>query len=264
MKISNGDVVVITGASKGIGKATAIEFAKRGCRVALLARDEDLLQKVRQEISDMGANAMAVTCDVSNEKNCHSAIQKVLSSWGKIDVLVNNAGYGHYSTIEDIDTESLEKIFKTNLFGAMWCIQAVLPSMKKAARGHIVNISSIIGKRSFPYMGAYCSSKFALTALDESLGVELKKHKIGVSLVCPGYTATDFQKNAKTSGERPNQRQQHGMKPPRVAKAIYCAVRWNKRRTMLTPDGKLLLFMNKISPSFVDFVFSIMFKEKRT
>lgn len=260
MKISPGDVVVVTGASRGIGRETAIEFAKKGCRVALLARDEALLEKVKKEISDLRSNAMVVPCDVSVESECHAAIKKVVSSWGRVDILINNAGYGHYSSVEDMDTKSLEQIFKTNLFGAMWCIQAAIPFMKEKKRGHIVNISSIIGKRAFPFMSAYCSSKFALTALDESLGLELKPYKIGVSLVCPGYTSTEFQKNAKTSGERPNLRQQLGMKPARVAKAIVCAVRWNKRRTHLTADGRLLLFMNKISPSFVDFIFSKMFK----
>ena len=99
MKISPGDVVVVTGASRGIGRETAIAFAKKGCRVALLARDETLLEKVKKEISDLRSNAMVVACDVSVESECHSAIKKVASTWGKIDVLINNAGDGQYSVI---------------------------------------------------------------------------------------------------------------------------------------------------------------------
>ena len=205
---------------------------------------------------------MVVSCDVSKESDCFAAIELVHSSWERIDVLVNNAGYGHYSTIERLDSPGMDKIIRTNLFGPIWCIQAVLPFMKPKKRGHIVNVSTIISKRAFPHMGAYCMSKFALTGMDESLGLELKPYGIGVSLLCPGYTATEFQQNAALTGELPNLQQKLGMKPATVGKAIVRAVECNIRRTHLTIDGKLLLLINKISPSFVDFIFSIMFKEK--
>lgn len=264
MNLQPQDVVVITGASRGIGKAAAIEFAKKGCFVALLARDVSKLQETKSEVESFGGKAMVVECDVSKESDCKAAMNKVLDTWKKIDVLVNNAGYGHYSVIEKLDTPSMDRIIRTNLFGPIWCIQAVLPSMKAKRRGHIVNISTVISKRAFPHMGAYCMSKFALTGMDESLGLELKNYGIDVSLVCPGYTATEFQQNAATTGERPNLRQQLGMKPKQVGEAIVSAVEKNKRRTILTMDGRMLLLANKISPSFVDWVFSIMFKEKTT
>lgn len=264
MNLAPHDVVVVTGASRGIGKAAAIAFAQKGCNVALLGRDVAKLEETRQEVENHGVKAMVVSCDVSKESDCFSAMEKILAAWKKIDVLVNNAGYGHYSLIEKLDTASMEKIIRTNLFGPIWCLQAVLPSMKANRRGHIVNISTIISKRAFPHMGAYCMSKFALTGMDESLGLELKKYGINVSLVCPGYTATEFQQNAALTGERPNLQQKLGMKPKTVGNAIVRAVEKNIRRTHLTIDGKLLLLVNKISPSFVDFVFSIMFKEKTT
>ncbi len=262
MKLENGDVVIITGASRGIGRAAALAFAKKGCSVALLARDVSKLDQVKKEVEALGAKAMVVSCDVSKESDCFAAIELVHSSWNRIDVLVNNAGYGHYSPIEKLDTQSMDKIIRTNLFGPIWCTQAVLKFMKLKKRGHIVNISTIISKRAFPQMGAYCMSKFALTGMDESLGLELKPYGINVSLVCPGYTATEFQQNAALTGERPNLQQKLGMKPATVGKAIVRAVECNVRRTHLTIDGKLLLLVNKISPSFVDFVFSLMFKEK--
>jgi short-subunit dehydrogenase len=264
MNLAPHDVVVVTGASRGIGKAAAIAFAQRGCDVALLGRDIAKMEETRREVESHGVKAMVVSCDVSQESDCFSAMEKVIAQWKKIDVLVNNAGYGHYSLIEKLDTPSMEKIIRTNLFGPIWCLQAVLPSMKANKRGHIVNISTIISKRAFPHMGAYCMSKFALTGMDESLGLELKPYGINVSLVCPGYTATEFQQNAALTGERPNLQQKLGMKPKTVGKAIVRAVEKNIRRTHLTIDGRLLLFVNKISPSFVDFVFSIMFKEKTT
>jgi short-subunit dehydrogenase len=262
MKLNPQDVVVITGASRGIGRAAAIEFAKKKCRVAILARDTSKLNEVKLEIERSGGEAMVVPCDVSNERDCFSAMDQVINTWGRVDVLLNNAGYGHYGNIEKLDTPGMEKIIRTNLFGPIWCTQAVLPSMKKNQRGHIVNISSIIGRRAFPHMGAYCMSKFALAGMDESLGHELKHYGINVSLVCPGYTATEFQQNAALSGKRPDLRQKLGMKPETVAKAIVKAVECNIRRTNLTMDGKFLLLVNKISPSFVDYIFSKMFKEK--
>ncbi len=261
MKLDSSTVVVITGASRGIGKEAAELFAKKGCQVALLARDENLLQGVQREIESQGGKAMVIGCDVSKEAECFGAIQKVIQAWGKIDVLVNNAGYGHYSSIENLDTNALDQIIKTNLFGAFWCTKAVIPPMKKQQRGHIVNISTVISKRAFPFMGAYCMSKFAMTGFDESLGLEVLPYGINVSLVCPGYTQTEFQKNAKTSGQRPNLRQQKGMQPYQVGEAIVSAVEKNKRRTILTFDGNLLLLLNKISPSFVDFFFQRYFSK---
>ncbi|MCC7460080.1 MAG: SDR family oxidoreductase [Proteobacteria bacterium] len=262
MRIRDQDIVIITGASRGIGKAAAIEFGKKKCRVDILARDSSKLNEVKTQIESAGGQAMVVNCDVSNENDCFSAIEQVINTWGSVDILVNNAGYGHYGNIENLDTPGMEKIIRTNLFGPIWCTKAVLPTMKKNQRGHIVNISTIISKRAFPHMGAYCMSKFALTGMDESLGLELKKYGVGVSLVCPGYTATEFQQNAALSGQRPDLRQKLGMKPETVGKAIVKAVECNIRRTTLTLDGKFLLLMNKISPSFVDYIFSKMFKEK--
>ncbi len=262
MKLHHGDVVVITGASRGIGRATALAFAKKGCLIALLARDISKLDQVKSEVESLGTKAMVVSCDVSKESDCFSAIDQVQTHWGKIDVLINNAGYGHYSTIEQLDTVGMDKIIRTNLFGAIWCIQAVLPWMKSKKRGHIVNVSTIISKRAFPHMGAYCMSKFALTGMDESLGLELRKYGIHVSLVCPGYTSTEFQQNSTLTGKRPHLRQKLGMKPETVASKILKAVECNIRRSHLTFDGKFLLLINKISPSFVDFIFSRLFKEK--
>ena len=260
MHIEPNQVVVITGASRGIGRETALEFADRKCRVALLARDQPLLEQLCSVIETRGGQAIVIPCDVSHEKDCFESIQKVVDHWGTVDILVNNAGYGHYGAIENLDTKSLEQIFKTNLFGALWCTQAVIPFMKKQKRGHIVNVSTVISKRAFPYMGAYCMSKFAMTGFDESLRLELEPYGIDVSLVCPGYTKTEFQQNAKVSGSKPNMREQKGMVPKEVAEAICHAVEHNKSRTILTKDGKLLLLMNKISPSFVDSFFRRYFK----
>ena len=149
------------------------------------------------------AKHKALSAMYQTKSRAYDSIQKVQEVFGRIDVLVNNAGYGHYASVEELDTESLENIIKTNLFGSFWCAKAVIPFMKEQKLGHIVNVSTVISKRAFPYMSAYCMSKFAMTAFDESLRLELKPFSIGVSLVCPGYTKTDFHTSARSSGKKP-------------------------------------------------------------
>src|ERR1043166_1191262 len=170
MKIDLSTVVAITGASRGIGRAAAISFAKRGAKIALLSRNNKKLEEVAKELP---TESFVIPVDVSNETSAKSAIKKVVDHFGKIDVLVNNAGYGHYSKIENLSTSDLDQIFHTNLYGSLWCTQAVLPDMKKRKSGHIVNVSTIISRRSIPFMSAYCMTKFAMNAMDEALRLEL-------------------------------------------------------------------------------------------
>ena len=252
MRINKNTVVAITGASRGIGRAAAIEFAKRGAKVVLLARDKARLDEVAQRVAETGGEALALACDVSREHDCHDWVSKTLLRFSRIDVLVNNAGFGHYADVESLTTESLEQIFKTNLYGAIWCTQAVLPHMKERKSGHIVNISTVISIHSIPFMTAYCMSKFAMNAFDEGLRVEVKRFGINVSLVCPGLTATDFQSNTVRLGFEPFMKNRHGMSAARVGKAIVRAVEHRRKRTYLTAGGKTLVFMHKLAPGFVD------------
>src|SRR5262245_45687527 len=144
MLIDKNSVVAITGASRGIGRAAAISFAKRNAKVALLSRDQQRLEAVAKELP---SKSVVIPCDVSNEASAKAGIQKALDYFGRIDVLVNNAGYGHYSKIENLTTSDLDQIFHTNLYGSLWCTQAVLPQMKQRKFGHIVNVSTIISRR---------------------------------------------------------------------------------------------------------------------
>src|SRR5205823_2634916 len=140
--------------------------------------------------------------------------------------------------------------------------QAVLPEMKKRRSGHIVNISTIISRRSIPFMSAYCMTKFAMNAMDEALRLELKKYGIGVSLVCPGLTSTDFQTNAEKIQFEPLMKSSDGMPAKKVGEAIYKAVRCNRRVTPLTFSGKSLWMINKFFPSVVDRIIYKMYGNK--
>jgi short-subunit dehydrogenase len=252
MQIDSSKVVAITGASRGIGRAAAIEFAKKGAKVVLLSRDLERMNGVEGEVRKAGSEALSIPCDVSKEHECRRWVPQVIERFGRVDVLINNAGYGHYSSIENLTTDNLRQIFDTNLMGSIWCAQAVIPEMRKRGEGHIVNVSTIISRRAIPYMSAYCMTKFAMNAFDESLRLELRHSGVGVSLVCPGLTATDFQMNAKKSGAKPPRENTAGMTAEKVGKAILKAVERNKRRTFLTTSGRILLFLNKVSPVFVD------------
>ncbi|MEZ4704434.1 MAG: SDR family oxidoreductase [Bdellovibrionota bacterium] len=252
MKLHEQSVIVITGGSKGIGKACALELAPLGCTLILLARNASDLEKTKQECEALGAKTYTKVCDVSNQEACKAVLETIVNEMGRIDVLINNAGYGHYSKVEDLSTEDLHRIFDTNLYGALWCTQSVLPSMKKAGRGHIVNVSTILSHRSIPFFSAYSMTKFALNALTESLRSEVAPYGIGVSLICPGLTQTDFQTNAKKNQFHPPISSRHGMDPKKVAKSIRKAIEKNCKRVLFTGAGIALVWINRLCPGFCD------------
>jgi len=217
--------------------------------------------RVADQIREIGSEALIVPTDVSKQENCMNLAQKTLDHWGHTDVLVNNAGYGHYASIENLETQDLEKIFKTNLFGSFWCTKAFLPHMKKRKAGHIVHVSTVISKRSMPFMTAYCMTKFAMNALYEGLRLELRPYGICASLVCPGLTATDFQMNAGKEGYSPPIQSQGGMSAKKVGKIILKAVEQNKRRVSLTFSGRILLAFQRVSPFLVDEILHLVFSK---
>lgn len=262
MNINESSVVIITGASRGIGREAAIACAKKGAKVVLASRDQAKMQALSEEIKSFGGQALVVPTDVSKEADCKSLVEKTLAAYGHIDVLVNNAGFGHYASVENLKNEDLDAIFKTNLYGAIWCIQSVLPHMKSRKRGHIVNVSTIISKRSVPFMSAYCMTKFAMTGMDEALRLELRPFGIGVSLVCPGMTHTDFQTNSGKIGFAPPISNESGMSPKKVGETILHAIENNRRRVYLTLSGKLLVYLQRLCPAIVDEILFLMYSRQ--
>lgn len=255
-----GAVVIITGASSGIGWATAKLFAQQGARLALVARSADRLLRLAEEIKTAGGEALPLPTDVADREAVYAMVRQVMDQWNRVDILINNAGQGYYAAVQDIHPKDFEHVMAINLYGPLYAIQAVVPHMEKQGGGQIVNVSSVVGKRAIPCMGAYCATKFAMNALTEALRVEVRPKRIRVTLVAPGRTDTPFFDNSLSvkgikllSGRR-------GMTPEVVAHHILRACVKQKREVTLTLSGKLLIWMNIFWPSLVDRILGFMFR----
>ena len=183
-------VVLITGASSGIGRALAVAWARRGARVALLARRAEALEDVAGAVEAAGGRAYAVVADVRKSEAVKAAVELVEREWGRVDVLVANAGVGEITRVQDFPVEKAREVFETNVVGAMNSVAAVLPGMLERGDGQLVAISSLAAYRGLPGSGAYCASKAALSTFFESLRVELRPSNIYVTTIHPGFIDT--------------------------------------------------------------------------
>ncbi len=193
MEIS-GKIVVVTGASMGIGEAIARIFADYGAKVVLLSRDAARAEAARARIGHT-ENTIAMSCDVRNREEIDRVLGLTLHHFGRVDVWVNNAGYGMQDSVASMSMKACRDMFETNLFGAIECMQAVAPLMRQEGSGTIINISSVVGYISLPYQAAYSASKHAMNAMGHAARVELRRDGIHVMTVCPGYIPTHFQEN---------------------------------------------------------------------
>ncbi|GAP97984.1 SDR family NAD(P)-dependent oxidoreductase [Leptolyngbya sp. NIES-2104] len=185
-------VAIVTGASSGIGEATAIALAVAGVKVALAARRVDRLTTLSQQIQDQGGTVMAIETDIADEVQVRNLVQKVQTNWGQIDILINNAGVMLLGPIDGADTEDWRRMINVNVLGLMYATHAVLPVMKAQKSGHILNISSVAGRVVQPYGAVYCATKFAVGAFSESLRQQVSSDNIRVTIVEPGVVATEL------------------------------------------------------------------------
>jgi short-subunit dehydrogenase len=190
--MSEGRVVAITGASAGIGRATALRMARQGCAIAACARRGDRLDTLGREIGAGGGRALTIVADVTSELEMASFVERTMERFGRLDVMMCNAGFGVYGAIDDISADQMRKLMDVNYFGTFYAARAALPVFRKQGRGHIVIVSSIVGKRGVPYVGAYSATKFAQVGMAECLRSELAGSRIHVSVVCPISTTTEF------------------------------------------------------------------------
>lgn len=192
MQNLKGKNAIITGAGRGIGRATAIAFAKEGINVGLVGKTIENLEKVAKELEPYGVNVSAAVCDVADMESVNAAIDHIKSEFDSIDILINNAGIAKFGKFLELSPEDFKKMIDVNLMGVYYVTRAVLPTMIEQQSGDIINISSTAGQRGGPVTSAYSASKFGVIGLSESLMQEVRKHNIRVSTLTPSTVATDL------------------------------------------------------------------------
>lgn len=192
MRSLKDKVVIVTGASRGVGRATALLFAEHGARVVATARSEEQLATLAREIAEKGGQVTTVRTDVTKIDDCNALAQAALQRFGAVDVLVNNAGVGWIAPLLEHDVAQWHRVIDTDLNGVFYCTRAVLPSMIERKSGHIINISTVLGKRAGPNWGAYVPVKFALTGFSEMVQLEVRDHRIKVTTVYVGGVDNSF------------------------------------------------------------------------
>ena len=192
MQNLKGKTALITGAARGIGRATAIAFAKEGINLGLLGRTSANLEKVTKELEEYGVEVTMAVADVSDNESVIAAVNHIKSELGPIDILINNAGIGKFGKFLELSPEEFKNIIDVNLMGVYYVTRAVLPEMIDRKSGDIINISSTAGQKGGPITSAYSASKFGVLGLTESLMLEVRKHNIRVSALTPSTVATDL------------------------------------------------------------------------
>ena len=260
-------VVLITGASSGIGKSLAEEFASRGAHVVLGARQYVKLCEIADAIiNKYKVKALAIQLDVTQESDCKDFINQALFSMGRIDVLVNNAGISMRALFNDLDLQVLKQIMDINFWGTVYCTKYALPELLKA-QGSVIGVSSIAGYKGLPGRTGYSASKFAMNGFLESLRVENLKTGLHVMTACPGFTASNIRnvalnKDAVSQGET-SMDEGKMMTSEEVAKIIADGLQKRKRDLVMTGQGKLTVFLQKFLPALLDkLVYNVFAKEK--
>ncbi|MGN6398469.1 MAG: SDR family oxidoreductase [Mucilaginibacter sp.] len=265
----NDKVIVITGASSGIGKSLAHEFAKRGANLVLGARHFVNLCAITQKLEqEFHIKAVAVQCDVTIEEDCKALISQALITFGKIDVLVNNAGISMRALFKDTDLKVLKSVMDVNFWGTVYCTKYAMPEILKT-RGVIVGVSSIAGYKGLPGRSGYSASKFAMNGFLDALRVENLKTGVHILTACPGFTASNI-RNTALDKEGNEQREstlneEQMMSSQEVARRIVNGVEKRKRTLIMTGEGKLTVLIGKLFPALLDgLVYNKLAKERNS
>ena len=260
-------VIIITGASSGIGKALAFSLAKNGNKLVLSGRNKGKLNAVLQEINADNISAISIVTDVCKVQDCKNLINKCITQFGRIDVLINNAGISMRGLFNESDLEVIQKVMNTNFWGAVFCTKYALPYLLQS-NGSLVGVSSIAGYIGLPERSAYSASKFAMNGFLESIRSENKDNDLHVLIACPGFTSSNIRKAALTKDGTPQKEsprnEQKMMTAEEVARKIICAIDCKKDILILSTNGKLAVWLNRFFPKLAKrLVFNHFKKEKQ-
>ena len=251
---------IVTGASSGIGRATAVALARKGYSLLLAARRPERLEQVARDCEqaarahDAGSvRAVPRVTDVRREDQVDALVAAAVAQFGRVDVMVNNAGGGTFGRVHETTDEEMRWIFDVNYFGVFYGCKAVAPVMIRQGSGHIFNVSSVIGKRGAPFQGAYCATKFALCGLTDALRVELRACGVHVTCVCPGLTATEFSERTRHGQHRSAIRQRLRRMPAEtVGRRIADTVGRAKPERVFSLGGRFLVLLSALWPRAAD------------
>ena len=247
----HNQVVIVTGASSGIGKETALAFGRAGARVVLVARRAEVLRQIGAENPQL--QFLPFPADITQPAAADEIVAATLRAFGRIDILVNNAGIGLRAAVADLKYADAQRVMELNFFAVLRCTQAVLPVLRQQRRGQIVNISSILGAIATPRHAIYSASKFAVRAFSDSLRLEVRRDGIDVISILPGYTATPFFENQiRTDGPDTNHFHLRGQSPAHVAQVILRACRHRRREVTLTFICQVGHWAKRLLPGLVD------------
>ena len=254
----NGQVVVITGASSGIGEAMAQLYARMGAKVVLGARNERKLSLLSQMIRADGGVVTYVATDVTKEEDCKHLIEKAVAEFGGIDVMICNAGISMRASFDEVEMSVLHRVMDVNFWGAAYCAKYALPYLQ-VSKGSLVGISSVAGLHGLPGRTGYSASKFAMTGLFETIRIENMKKGLHVMIACPGFTASNVRYSALTadgSAQRKSPRDEGSMMTAEeVARIVAEGIAKRKRLSLMESEGRATYFIKKFAPSLLDKIF---------
>jgi len=252
--------ILITGASSGIGKQSAIEFAKLGANVVLVARRKEKLDELANELKKFNVSVLVCSCDVSDKEQVKEMSKTVLEKFDSIDVLVNNAGFAIYGSVKNLSIEEIESQMETNYFGMMYCIKNFLPSMLEKKSGHIVNVASVAASFGLPGIASYCASKFAMLGFSEGLKHELSGTGVGITVVSPIMVRTDFFDHP--SFEKMPKYSPTSLSSKTVAKAILKAANSPRLEIIVPSVVRSAVWLKHTFPYFINPIIGKSFKKQ--
>jgi short-subunit dehydrogenase len=261
-----GQVVIVTGASAGIGRCLALQLADRGAKVVLAARRADRLEQIAAECVERGGEALSIPMDVSDEAQCKALVERTIARFGKLDMLINNAGLAASARLDEFpDLHLFKHTMDINFYGAVYCSYYALPHLKQS-KGRIVAISSLGGKAAIPYNTPYISSKYAMHGFFDSLRMELQQDGVSISLICPYWVVSEFHEAQLDRHGKPRGPTGRAIYTSKMMTADRCAEitlhsAHKRRREVLMGPGKLAVWLKFLAPGLFDWISIKLFLE---